>query len=418
MRTEPHPGITLDGVTHDLVPVDGGWQLMLPRAVVPVRDPAELGLLEHAHDTLVTCRVACDEDVVTLLLTPAADAADWSRVQRLPRADRLRALVAAAACTRLVERGYTTVLAPENLVVDRHLGARVLYRGLLGVMPPVRLDPRDVLAQYQALVLCTLDPRQSYAVLVAGAARLRRGTAFERAVTGAASVDELVAVLAEAHDATAEEDAARLVRVGRRSHRAFRHATAWLGVVAIGAGAFAAHDAFVRAPFDARMLEADARFIARDFEGVIETLRPVAADALPTTQRYVLASAYLRGSGLHDDQRAAIENNLSPSSDRDFLTYWVLVGRGDLEDALDLAKGQNDVDLVLYALTLLEEQVGADTSLSGTERQERLTALRAEYDTALASRTSAIDEGAEALAGTGAADLDPEAADDDLSTEG
>ncbi|HEY0186385.1 MAG TPA: type VII secretion protein EssB [Cellulomonas sp.] len=382
------------------------WTLPLRRSLLRIRDEAELDLIAHEQDTLMPCRLTWQEDQVTLHLTPGAGTVGWDDVVRRPRVDRLRALINIGETVRLLDRGYVVLLHPENLVVDRNLRPRLAYRGLLGTMPPLDFDAGQLLRQYQALVLSTVDPGTSFDELVDGALTLRRATGFERSVLAAGSIEELVACLAGQYETVAQGDAARLVRVSRRTHRVLRHAVVWLAVVAVAAGAATAYSVFVRTPFTDRMLAADTQFIRSDYDGVIETLRPVGVDDLPATQRYELAASYLRGTNLTEEQKAAVAGTLSLSSDTETLTYWIQVGRGDLDEALDTAKGLNEVDLVLYALTMLQEQVAQDTSLSGTKRQERLDELQSEYDTSLENRTAAVDGGAAATA-TDAPTADP-----------
>lgn len=385
----------LDGVEH-AVHTDGPeWTVVLRRSVVAVRHPGELDLLAHDDDLLVPCRVVDDPalDSVTLLLTPGPAQVPWADLRRTSTTERLRALANVGAVARLADRGYAVLLDPGNLLVDRNLAPRLLYRGVAGAMPPEDPDGRHLLHQYQALALSTLDPRTPFRTLLDGARTVRRRTALERAVTATTSVAELAALLAERHDEAAATEAATQVRVARRRYTTLRHATAWLAVGAVVTGGAALHQLLVRAPFDARMLEASTRFVAQDHDGVIEVLRPVDEDRLPAAQRYQLAASYLRTANLTDAQRAAVENSLSLASERDFLSYWVLAGRGDLEEALDRAKGLDDVDLVLYALTLLQEQVRQDPGLSGTERADRLAEIQAEYDATSEQRLAAIEAG-------------------------
>lgn len=382
----------LDGVPCVLDTSGDEWVLRLRHSLVPIRHRAELDLLAHDDHVLVPCRVTDDEDQVSLHLAPGDGTVEWEQVTRMPRADRLRALVNIRACVLLADRGYAVLLHPGNLLVDRNLRPQLLYRGLAGAMPPSG-DDRHLLRQYQALVVATMDPGQSFTELLDGSLTLRRANGFERRVVAAGSVDELVAYLTVLHDETVARDRATVVRVSRRAYTAFRHAAVWLGVLALGAAAVAGYAVFVQAPFDARMLEADNRYIAQDYEGVIETLRPVAEDRLPPTQRYALATSYLRNANLSEAQRVAVENGLSLSSEKEFLSYWVQVGRGELDDALDRAKGLDDVDLVLYALTLLQEQVRSDGSLGGSEREARLDDLQSEYDRYLQARASVDDDG-------------------------
>lgn len=405
------PTFDLDGVPCVVDREPHRWTLVLRRSLAPVRDIAELDLLTHAHDALLPCEITHDDDSVTLHLTPPGGIVDWDEVRRMPRASRLRALMNVGACADLVDRGYAVLLHPGNLVVDRNLRPLLAYRGLAGVMPP-RHDPEHVLRQYQALVLSTMDPKASYPDLLGGELTLRRASEFERSVIAATSVHQLAGYLTEVYDGTVADDAVRLVRVGRRSHAVAKHSAIWLGVAAAAAGALAITSAFVTAPFQERMLQADQRFVALDYDGVIETLRPVAEERLPLTQRYELAYAFLRGTNLSDAQRTAIENNLTLSSDRNYLTYWVQTGRGDLEDALDTAKKLDDVDLVLYALTLLQEQARVGTGLDGAEREAKLEELQTEYDKYFAARSGALDpDPAEGTEPEPTAVADPQAED-------
>ncbi len=376
------------------------WTVVLRRSLVQVRDEAEVDRITHDEDGLMRCRVTWTQDSVTLLLTSGPGAVAWAEVARGTRADRLRALVNVGETARLVDKGYAVLLHPDNLVVDRNLRPRLGYRGLAGAMPPEG-GREHFLRQYQALVLSTFDAKASFGELMDGAMTLRRATELERTVLTTSSVDDLVTYLTELYDTTTTADSARLVRVSRRAHLVFRHCAVWLGVLAVAAGAATGYYAFVRMPFEERLLTADTHFVKRDYEGVIETLRPVAVERLPPTQRYELASSYLRGTNLSEEQKTAIGNTLSLSAEPAALTYWVQVGRGQLDGALDTAKGLNDVDLVLYALTLLQEQVASDTGMSGTERQTRLAELQSEYDSALEVRSAAVEQGAAVLETTG-----------------
>ncbi|HEY0240769.1 MAG TPA: type VII secretion protein EssB [Friedmanniella sp.] len=399
--------LELGGVPFALRTGDDGWTVTLRRSLVRVQDEAALDPITHDHDGLMPCRVTWQHESVTLELTPGPGTVGWDALARRPRADRLRALINVGVTTaRLLAQGYALLLHPENLVVDRNLRPLLAYRGLREAMPPDDFDGAHLLRQYQALALVTFDPQASFSELVDGALTLRRATAFERSVLAATEVEQLVAYLVEQYDTTAADDAERLVRVGRRSYRALRYAVVWLGVLAVATGGLSAYHVFVRAPLDERLLAADTRFVRSDHEGVIETLRPIAVADLPTTQRYELASSYLRGTNLSEEQKAAVANTISLRSDTEVLTYWVQIGRGHLDDALDTAKGLNDIDLVLYALTLLEEQAASDTTLPGAERQERVDELRAEYDGYLEKRSAAIEQG---TATTGTATTGPTA---------
>jgi type VII secretion protein EssB len=282
------------------------------------------------------------------------------------------------------------MLHPENLVVDRNLRVKVAYRGLAGVMPPKDMDDEHFLRQYKALVLSTFDKKAPFSSLFDGSITLKRTNAFEREVQQHSTVTELANYLTTVYDQQIAKESKALVRVGRRSHRAYKIVAIWASVLALAGMGGVAYYTFYYGPHQERLLSADAAFVTKNYQSVIQILAPESFDTLPAAQRYELAYSYLYGTTLTEQQQATILNNMSINSAPDFLRYWIWLGRGDLEGALDTAKGLNDVDLILYAITLLQEQVRADSRLSGTDREARNKELQSQYDQYLKQRTDAI----------------------------
>ncbi|MDW8741857.1 type VII secretion protein EssB/YukC [Streptococcus suis] len=87
-----------------------------------------------------------------------------------------------------------------------------------------------------------------------------------------------------------------------------------------------------------------------------------------------------------------ILNNVTLKSDEQYLDYWIEIGRGNSQEALDLAKRLDDSDLILYALYQQMEQVRENTTLSGEERETTLDELKAEYQKYWDTRTTILNE--------------------------
>lgn len=96
---------------------------------------------------------------------------------------------------------------------------------------------------------------------------------------------------------------------------------------------------------------------------------------------------------LHDltaTQKQAILNTISEKSDDVTLNYWIEMGRGEFEQALDAAKNLGDDQLTLLAYTDLYQATKINTHMAGGKKQELLT----QY-------TKAIDELTAKLSGDG-----------------
>ena len=70
------------------------------------------------------------------------------------------------------------------------------------------------------------------------------------------------------------------------------------------------------------------------------------------------------------------------------LNYWIYLGRGDLEKALDVAQNIGDTQLILHAYTNLYEKVKADTKMSGSDKQKKLN----EYEKEISKLSKELGE--------------------------
>ncbi|SLC88999.1 type VII secretion protein EssB [Mycobacteroides abscessus subsp. abscessus] len=90
-----------------------------------------------------------------------------------------------------------------------------------------------------------------------------------------------------------------------------------------------------------------------------------------------------------------ILNNVSLKSDTNYLDFWVHIGRGDFEEAIDVAKKIGDYDLILYGLVQIREQIVNNPDLTGEEREEQLSQYENQYDEYTKERDSILDESTE-----------------------
>ena len=85
-------------------------------------------------------------------------------------------------------------------------------------------------------------------------------------------------------------------------------------------------------------------------------------------------------------------NNVTLKTEDLYLEYWIEIGRGNADDALDIAKRLDDSDLILYAIAQEMENVRNDDSLSGSDRESQLDDLQSEYDKYWEDRTNALTD--------------------------
>ncbi|MBR3055245.1 MAG: type VII secretion protein EssB, partial [Streptococcus sp.] len=133
-------------------------------------------------------------------------------------------------------------------------------------------------------------------------------------------------------------------------------------------------------------------FIKVDYNQVINRLEHVKVSKLPYTQKYELAYSYINGMSFSEEQREVILNNVTLKTDELYLDYWINIGRGLDDDAIDAAKRLDDSDLVIYAIVQKMDQVRKDNSLSGKDREQKLSELQTDYDKYWKDRKTALTD--------------------------
>lgn len=138
--------------------------------------------------------------------------------------------------------------------------------------------------------------------------------------------------------------------------------------------------AFYVVPKQDKIIQAETSYIAKDYTAVVEGLKSEAPNSLPKGVQYTLAASSLELDNLTQEQKEAVSRNLSQKSSENTLSYWIYIGRGELEKALDIAQNIGDIQYILHAYTKLYDQVNTDSTMSGAKKRELLEKYQKEID--------------------------------------
>ena len=277
---------------------------------------------------------------------------------------------------------------PENLfLISNQL--YVAHRGLMGSIEPKGSSFKQLLQQYKALVVSTLNPKYNYEAVVTGKAKIR-DKAF-RAILEAKSASEVEQVLDEQYNAlyTARKVAERSVKKSKYSM--FRILTIGFGMLVIVIGIWLVLLLENMMPRQNRIIEAQAAYMVNNYNEATNILADDDPRTLPPTVQYMLAASYVQLSNLTVDQRQAVINNLSPASHESELRYWIYIGRGFLLEALDIAYSLGDNQLKLNAYAHLYDYVYADMDMPGTDKQNYLNRYRQSMEDLIEELEAALE---------------------------
>ena len=266
---------------------------------------------------------------------------------------------------------------PENLfLVSNQL--YVAHRGLTGSVEPKAFSFEQLLKQYKALVVSTLNPKYNYEKLVTGEANVKDKTLA--GILSATSISDIEKTLDEQYNALYMTRKVTERSVKKSKYGTFKFLTVALAALMLGIGVWLGLLLEQTVPRQNRIIEAQAAFMMNNFSNATSILSNDHPGTLPASVQYMLASSYVQLEGLRLDQRQNILRNLSPNSTENELFFWIFIGRGHFDYAEDIAYNIGDTQLILHVYTKRYDYVYADMDMPGAEKQTELTRLRQEID--------------------------------------
>lgn len=367
------------------------WKLGLKRSDVATQEMDQLRVLNLHHPMFLEQKMTFDADQVTFDYQLEEDGLTLAAVKARTMSEQLRLALNVLDLEDCLRLPVTFFLHPENLFITKDQRLKIAYRAVPEIMTPQSMDEEEFLKQAKCYIVAIFTDYQ-FSDLCAGSLDVVEVPEFLKAIRKLDNVSAVRESLLHFYREKLEEEAATLAIVKKTGHKLFKYATIWLSVLVLILVIPLIYLVFNRNPFQERMLAADTAFIKVDYSGVIDKLKNVKLSALPYTQKYELAYAYIKNLGFSKEKEEVIMNNVTLKTEDLYLEYWIEIGRGENSEALDIAKRLDDSDLILYALAMEIERVREDDSLSGSKREEELNKLQGSYDKYWKDRDDALTD--------------------------
>src|SRR5699024_5831622 len=143
---------------------------------------------------------------------------------------------------------------------------------------------------------------------------------------------------------------------------------------------YSAFALFFKIPEINAYVESNRHFLQEEYSSVVDTLRKYNHEKMPRVVQYQLATDYVVNESLKEEQRQNVRNTITLQSDRKYFLYWIAMGRGNYQEAIDTARLLEDRDLIIYGLLNLRERGKPEQSRRGSGREEKLAESEREVD--------------------------------------
>lgn len=270
------------------------------------------------------------------------------------------------------------IISPDNILFDLGLVPHFLHYGVSESLPPYEENKERLWKETKAIIAVIADNKYDFYTYLAHYETLDLSEVSKK-IMCAESYEEILSII----DENIKKDEAyekTVIHIPEKKWKVRRYML-WLFVfLLIPSIAYSAFALFFKIPEINAYVESNRHFLQEEYSSVVDTLRKYNHEKMPRVVQYQLATAYVVNESLKEEQRQNVRNTITLQSDRKYFLYWIDMGRGNYQEAIDTARLLEDRDLIIYGLLNLREGVKTDQSLSGSEREEELAEIEREID--------------------------------------
>ncbi|MEC2071042.1 type VII secretion protein EssB [Alkalihalophilus marmarensis] len=365
------------------------------RAKVKLSDPLEAGMLTKLDDKIE--RIVEDtEDEIKIIMNRPKSILNFAMIQR--KTTYAKWLLAHNLLKAVKTHSYTRlhlIVCPENIVFDKSFEPIFLHYGVKESLPPYSQEKDNLTLEVKATISELIDPAHTFYDYYHYHTTMTLSP-FVKEIFECSTLDELTAYVEE----TITEIESRektLISLPKKKWLTHKYSLIAAAALLLPFIAYSIYSFFFVQPKQEAFIESSEAFLMTNYSEVINQLNYYDSDGMPYVVQYQLATSYVEYEPLTEDQRNAVRNTLTLQSDERYFKYWIHIGRGENEEAIDLARSLEDRDLVMLGLLKYREDIKANDRLSGQEKEEELQLIQNEIDEYMREREELeAEEAAEA----------------------
>lgn len=266
-------------------------------------------------------------------------------------------------------------LNPENLYIDLQNRVRVLERDYV----PDKRREDEILSDFLALAGCYFQQKYTYEDYRDGGMELLKRNRKTRFLREIMSLKDAMDIMKNRQEQELEKEQGELITIRRKGYRNKLITLSLLIVIGGGLSALLVYQTLWLYYPQKRALMAERAYMENNLIMVADALQPIPVEKMDIHEKYLLATAYIRGQSVDSfdlNTKERLLSRLSYNGDSNLLDYWIFLGRLEVDKALDVAMRISDNQLLLYAYLQKLEQVSVDSVLSGEEKSQQIDSLK------------------------------------------
>lgn len=357
--------------------LDDGYKFIFQRTKIKLKDELELGFIHDVHTDFHTETIVTEDEVKIIIKTPPSylpfsEIKNKSKMARWILAHQLIKKVKQHSFNRL-----NMIICPENIVFDESLTPYFLHYGIKESIPPYERDDERLLHELKATITSIVAGNYPFLDYFHFYKTLKLNS-IEKEIMNAKSIEQLLTIV-EKEQKALEKLEKTYVSLPEKKWRIHKFALIGLAIIFLPVFIYSLYSMFFHLPKYEAYVQSGEYFIRKNYSDVMTTLEKYDPEDMPYIVQYQLAYSYVVvNDSLQEFQKQNIQNMITLQTDPQYFLYWIFIGRGMNEDAIDIARSLDDQELVTYGLVKLSQEIMADDSLTGEEKQKKIEPLQKE----------------------------------------
>ncbi|GIN98947.1 ESX secretion system protein YukC [Siminovitchia terrae] len=357
---------------------NGYYTITFQNEEIQLNDTLEARVLDGC-DPYTTREIEQNEDDFVIKVRPVIPLKSFGTLKN--KEEIVKLFVAHALIQKVIQHDHDIlhlIVSPENVLVSDGLEVTFIHYGVKDSIPPYEKTPDRLFFELRTTLLVLLDGNYRFNEYMNHHDTLKlsnKATALIQQTT-LEGLRELVCDWIRE-----QEQQEKLLHKVPKTRWTLQK---WIGIGLISALVPAiVYIVYVLAflqPRQEAFTASHGAFLNENYSEVIDTLEPYSPSSMPRVVKYELAQSYVAVEPLQDYHRENLKNVLVLQAAEPYFDYWISIGRGENEEAIDTARGLQDKEWLVYANLKHREEVKNDNKLSGKEREDLIKEIEAEID--------------------------------------
>lgn len=347
-------------------------QTNIPKSSVKKTHYYEMKLLERKSLYFLNATILETDNEFVINYEVDEDIISFHEIKQFSNDVKLRYLLNIAKLNDIRSSRYTFTLDPKELYFSKDGLPLIKTRGIKHIVEPLPILDEDFLIRYKALIISAFNEKVSFESLVEGNLALHKGTQFEDEIIEQESLEDLTTCLTTKYNEAKERYSNNYTYIERRKYTWFKWSSIVLSVIVVAVISYLLYFFLSVQKFNEQVDDGYRAYVNGDNTKVLTKLNNLNGRNLDKESLYIYARSYIETNeqGLENAKKENLLNNITTSTNKDYLLFWHALGQGDIDEALNIATYLDDKDIMKLALINKINEIKNNPKLDSDKRSE------------------------------------------------